>query len=178
MGCAGYRRARLSPLRGLRGAGWLRLTKQAKLGLSARMNRPAPGPELRSRINRFRSERPPIPRRGHLRPTKCRLLPRLTPVRLPSRPSIIPRKPSVGGRSAQHADDPDGSNLRHAIGGMFRTGTAPAQHPVDPTPLGNLEASSSELGLGACAATNSDVAFNPIPRHGGGRKQRIDRRRP
>jgi hypothetical protein len=26
---------------------------------------------------------------------------------------------------AQHADDPDGSNLRHAIGGMFGSGTAP-----------------------------------------------------
>ena len=26
---------------------------------------------------------------------------------------------------AQHADDPDGSNLRHAVGGMFGAGTAP-----------------------------------------------------
>ena len=38
---------------------------------------------------------------------------------------------------AQHADDPAGSNLRHAIGGIFGTGTAPAQHSVDPTSLGD-----------------------------------------
>ncbi len=38
---------------------------------------------------------------------------------------------------AQHADDPAASNLRHAIGGIFGTGTAPAQHSVDPTPLGD-----------------------------------------
>ena len=37
----------------------------------------------------------------------------------------------------QHADDPDGSDLKHAIGGMFGTGTAPAQPSVDPTPLGD-----------------------------------------
>jgi hypothetical protein len=38
---------------------------------------------------------------------------------------------------AQHDDDPDGSDLKHAIGGMFSTGTAPAQPSVDPTPLGD-----------------------------------------
>ena len=38
---------------------------------------------------------------------------------------------------AQHADDPAASDLRHAIGGIFGTGTAPAQHSVDPTPLGD-----------------------------------------
>ena len=75
-----------------------RLRANLRLGLgSPRMMRPAPRPRLRSRTNRFRLERPPIPRRGHLRPTWCSLLPRLTPVRLPSSPSIIPRMPSVGG---------------------------------------------------------------------------------
>jgi hypothetical protein len=38
---------------------------------------------------------------------------------------------------AQHADDPAASDLRHAIGGIFGTGTAPAQHSVDPIPLGD-----------------------------------------
>jgi hypothetical protein len=38
---------------------------------------------------------------------------------------------------AQHADDSAASDLRHAIGGIFGTGTAPAQHSVDPIPLGD-----------------------------------------
>ncbi len=38
---------------------------------------------------------------------------------------------------AQHADDPAASGLRHAIGGIFGTGNAPAQHSVDPTLLGD-----------------------------------------
>jgi hypothetical protein len=37
----------------------------------------------------------------------------------------------------QHADDPAASDLRHAIGGIFGAGTAPARHSVDPIPLGD-----------------------------------------
>ncbi len=103
------------------------LRANLRLGLgSPRMMRPAPRPRLRSRTNRIRMERPPILKRRHFLASQrhCSLLPLIeTPVRLPS-PSIVPRN-SVGRGVvlAEHADR-DGSNLKHAIGNMFGTGTA------------------------------------------------------